>query len=1245
MGLEGLNKQTFTISLGTGIDTKTDPNQVLPSSLIYLKNAVLTKLKRISKRNGYASLGTVSIGNALATYKDELLALDGTNIKSRSSFDSSYYTKGQKVAVNLSVKTIISNSYEQTNADSAIHSAGIRVFTWDDSSGGSRYSVFDSTTGQSIISSQLISSTASRTKAITLGNYILIFFIESSTLKYIAIPAATPGSPVAAATIATVTQSAYDVAVINGAAVIVYSDATPLTSIRSLSATLILGSAYQVSKNVSRLSVFGDSTNRAWVGWIDSAGTTYGYFIVDAALTGTVLAPTNIETGLTYLNITGYHNGTDGVFFAEVNATEDSNHYVRKVTVTSAGSVGTPATLLRSVGLFSKPFTQGSKTYLTVTHGSELQSSYFVIDTDGRVIAKIAPSSGGGLRTDGIMAQVNADGAGKWSMAYLIKDFVTSVSGDVTTQTGVSQSTLDFNAQIVSATIGDNQIYSGAVVSMYDGVNVCEQGFHLYPENITSSFTPIGGSFGTGQRQYKAIYSWIDNQGQIHRSAPSIAEEVEFASTGIFCTGTANGTNTNQFLVEYGTDNAELIIPGMRVSGASLPANTYVDVVTPFDSTRMRVVTSATGTTTSGTAYVLTFTQNLAFRAITTVGSSIVTFIDSPFKVHFGSSTAGSNQITLESVEGLLVGHRLTTSVSYEDSVRTSVVTISSITGNTVTLSANASETFEKAAFIFTAYFTGTFTSGTNQITNVSNPEFFRVGQVMPTIGTNFTNVFTGRTVTNVSGTTVTFNGTQSLITGTADSFGGISLDSYLFETQTITPITSGVFTGLPVIDSVSDPTIVLDQQAQLASSAVTLFTSDVGSAKITFPTLRITEKVGFPVAIEVYRTEANGNVFYKTNQTTIINDTSIDSVEFVDTTSDRNLIGNELLYTTGDVVENIGPPASDYIFNYKNRVILIPSENKSQAWFSKPVLPGTPIEFSDTFTLNVSELDRDLVCGSQMDDKLVFFKQNSIFFTNGDGPNNTGAQNDFGDPQALPTDVGCVDPKSVILMPKGLMFKSNKGIYLLDRSLSVNYIGDRVEDYNQYSVTSANLIEDFNQIRFSLSGTSAILVFDYYSNNWYVFDSLSAVDAVIYRGNYTYIQSNGAVLTEQAGLFTDNGAHIPISLRTAWVSLAGIQGFQRAYELLVLGDYASPHTLSISVAYDFENTYTQTVSIPVSTAPSGKYQYRVKLNRQKCQTVQLTLSESQSSPFGEGLSLSAFSMIVGAKRGLDKKGQAKNYG
>jgi len=441
-------------------------------------------------------------------------------------------------------------------------------------------------------------------------------------------------------------------------------------------------------------------------------------------------------------------------------------------------------------------------------------------------------------------------------------------------------------------------------------------------------------------------------------------------------------------------------------------------------------------------------------------------------------------------------------------------------------------------------------------------------------------------------------------------------------------------------------------------------------NVSVVIPTLRLTAKRTSygrtDVIIGVYRTTSLGQTFYKVTSITspTFNDPTADTVTFVDAVTNTNLVGNQLLYTTGDVLENIAPPAVSLICNYKNRIVYVPSENKNNFGFSKEVIQGVPVEFSDFFVKPVNPFGGDITGLAQMDDKLIIFKRNIIMLTAGDGPNDTGTQDDFAKPQVITTDAGCINPRSIGITPLGIIFKSEKGIYLLDRSLNCSYIGVDVDAYNDLTITSTILVPNTNQIRFATAEGQCI-VYDYLFQQWSIFTNILAADATVFQNLFTYLSPTGTPWQETPGLYLDGTAFIKMKAVTGWLSFAGLQGYQRVYQMLLLGEYKSLHRLILTVAYDFnENASQQTYINPGDllatpnygddafygdTTPYGGsyplYQFRLFMERQKCQAIQIGIEEVQDENYGEGLSLSAITFVVGAKRGTNKLPASRSFG
>ncbi len=369
-----------------------------------------------------------------------------------------------------------------------------------------------------------------------------------------------------------------------------------------------------------------------------------------------------------------------------------------------------------------------------------------------------------------------------------------------------------------------------------------------------------------------------------------------------------------------------------------------------------------------------------------------------------------------------------------------------------------------------------------------------------------------------------------------------------------------------------------------LASAANVI---DSGHAvTVTFPCLRVTQKT--EVVCVVYRTELNGTEWFRVTDVLVPNlSTSADTISISDTIDDAHLVAGTALYTFGGVVENVAPPACSAIATGSNRLWVLSSANPLQVWYSKQVVPGTPAAFSDLFTINMDPRGGPITAIANMDDYEVFFKRNSIFIVAGDGPDDTGQQNTFQTPKLVATDSGCVDPRSVVLFPGGLMYKSDKGIYVLNRGLSANYIGAEVERYNSLAVVSSNLVANRNQIRLNLEdGTQ--LVYDYFMEQWSTRPLFGLVDAATREDQYFYLDSNGIAYAESPLSYAIAGRSYALKLQTGWLTIGGPNGFQRVYGLMLLGDWKSPHTLRVSVAYDYNETPTQITNIPAEQYDPG---------------------------------------------------------
>lgn len=513
--------------------------------------------------------------------------------------------------------------------------------------------------------------------------------------------------------------------------------------------------------------------------------------------------------------------------------------------------------------------------------------------------------------------------------------------------------------------------------------------------------------------------------------------------------------------------------------------------------------------------------------------------------------------------------------------------------------------------------------------------------------------------MSGLSGTPITFTsvfakGAKSI---TVSSATGLVLGQTLTDSTTGANIAAGTY-----ITSIVGTTIGLSLPTEAASASTpgdTLSTADVGKVTINVPTLRLTYKT--TVKIVLYRWSAAQETYYQVTSVLVplLNDKTADSVQFVDKLGDGAILGNNILYTTGGVFENLAPPPSAGVALFKSRLFSINAEDRNVLDFSKQVIENTPVEMNDNFSIYVAPTvasegsTGEMKCVAPLDDKLVIFKANAIYYISGTGPNNLGADNDFSDPVFITSVVGCSNKNSIVFTPNGLMFQSNKGIWLLDRSTGTSYIGAAVEEFNDSKVLSAINIPNTNYVLFTLD-SGVTLMYDYYFEQWGTFVNIPAVSSTLYQDLHTYINSRGQVFQETPGKYLDGSQPVLMSFTTAWLSLAGIQGFERAYFFYLLATYLSPHKLNVQIAYDYVSTIQQSTIISPDNftgvygsaplfgsgspygGPSQLEQWRIFLKRQKCRTFQITINEIFDSTkgvvAGAGFTMSGINLIIGGK-------------
>lgn len=426
---------------------------------------------------------------------------------------------------------------------------------------------------------------------------------------------------------------------------------------------------------------------------------------------------------------------------------------------------------------------------------------------------------------------------------------------------------------------------------------------------------------------------------------------------------------------------------------------------------------------------------------------------------------------------------------------------------------------------------------------------------------------------------------------------------------------------------------------------------------------LTLRKDISYVIRMEVYiRKPGDYFRFYDAIERTELTTKSSMTILSYPTTS-------EFLYTEPATEENAVPVSAVCMALYGSRLFYVPYENQNEIRYTRKKQNNIGFEFVETFRINGLDKkgrEEDKIKGlMEMDGRLIIFKDQSILYIYGQGPAEDGTSNDYGEPQLITTDVGCVSQRSIVLVPDGIMFKSDKGIYLLSRQLSTTYIGANVEAFNDLEITSASLLEKVNEVRFT-TNEGRTLIYNYFSQQWSWTTSHSFVGTCFLNGEYLGLDETNGLVKESLTTKKYLGATVVQKITSPWVKLAGVQGFQRLYNIYILGKYKTPHNVKVRVFYDYEEYYSEEYVItPLNAADyniairptngqiesgaktDGVYQYKIGVSRQKCQSVKIEIFDEPldvANNTAESYNLVNMALEMGVMNNGNRLPAAKKY-
>lgn len=401
------------------------------------------------------------------------------------------------------------------------------------------------------------------------------------------------------------------------------------------------------------------------------------------------------------------------------------------------------------------------------------------------------------------------------------------------------------------------------------------------------------------------------------------------------------------------------------------------------------------------------------------------------------------------------------------------------------------------------------------------------------------------------------------------------------------------------------------------------------------------------PYNVLVYRTAANGSIYYF-DQRVVSGFSTFDLTQ-----ADSTLSQSASLYTQTGELENLCVPAPYDIEIFKDRLFVLTDEG---LFYSKKVEINDPLEFSDALQIPIESDGGKPTSIIALQDKLLIFKNERIYYISGDGPNDTGTFGDFSLPQLITATYGCINPRSALAHDNVVFFQSSATMCVIDPSLTVTNIDSSLNSYWQTSplIRTSLLVPEYKMIRWSDSQNT--FVFFYNSKEWTVYPTTQCNSETVVN-NLRYFVSQGALYYDNENNIKEiGGSASTLRVATGWIQLDNIEGFQRLYSFFLLGRKKGNHTLIVKIMYDYVPVVVETHTIDETTSNSyiysdsqvfvgvdasaatgtdqtnKPYQYRIKTSRQKCQSVRILIEDQDASSGVGTVDLVAGAFEIGFK-------------
>lgn len=403
-----------------------------------------------------------------------------------------------------------------------------------------------------------------------------------------------------------------------------------------------------------------------------------------------------------------------------------------------------------------------------------------------------------------------------------------------------------------------------------------------------------------------------------------------------------------------------------------------------------------------------------------------------------------------------------------------------------------------------------------------------------------------------------------------------------------------------------------------------------------------------------LFRTRKNEAAPYYqfVTSTALPNDTHSWGTTFVDSYSDTQLaaLGYGYVYTNGGLLPSQPAPPSTGATVHGNRVWLIDAEDRRRVWFSRLLVPGEAPAFNEELTLRVDDSTDEITAIESLDSSLAIFTRTRIYLVDGEGPGDTGDGPAFV-VRLLTTSSGCTDGRSVVRFEGGLLYRDSYGLQLLARGGLPAAAGDAVRETVAGLPRCLGAAHDAAERRClwvfddGAGGSARVVVFDYRANAWYTWSWIIPEvwsGVAVYGGEPWLCTGDGVWYPSTLGYDSGSG-WITMRIRTPWIRLGAVAGYQRARKLFLQGEKLTDCSLTADVYLDHDgttaaDTFTWSLEPGTEVTRLPLFAVRGVLARQHGRSVAVEVydeaPEESDTAARTGVRIFGLSLEIGAKPG-----------